>query len=482
MPGPFERLLLVGITAAPVLMALAALARATGHAIPDPPGLSLDGLGLTVGFLVACVGAATFRFAVHHLEGEPGMRRFLRWMALTIGAATLLSLATHLLVFFAAWILTSMGLHHLLTFRTDRPLALLVARKKFLVSRLGDASLLSAIALVATRWDTFDLATLFARMAADPDPARTTAIAFLVAVAALAKSAQIPFHTWLPETMEAPAPVSALMHAGIVNAGGLLLLRFAPAIEASASSQVFLVAVGTATFVLGALISWTQPDLKKALAWSTVAQMGFLVVECGLLAWPLALLHLVGHGFYKAWAFLHTGDIPSERPLAHSPRPMTDLLVGLVVAVPCVAAASLALGFDPTRSWGDLALTGILALALSQVPSILGGIHRRPLASLAGIAAGALIATAIHVGAEHLFGHRVAATSSPVLAAIAGSLALAGAAALVLVRANLRRLAAHPSGARWLVRVATGFQITTLANRIVERLWSVDTPKETRHA
>ena len=481
-PGRLERLLLWGIAATPILLLIAAAARGLGRPFPDLPWLSLDGLGLTVGFLVSSVGAATFRFALHHLEGEEGMRRFLRWMALTIVAAILLSLATHLVVFFLAWILTSAGLHQLLTFRRDRPLALLVARKKFLVSRLGDAALLGAIALVATRWDTFDLETLLVRMAADPDPARTTALAVLVALAALAKSAQVPFHTWLPETMEAPAPVSALMHAGIVNAGGLLLLRFAPAIEASAVAQVFLVTVGTATFVLGAMVSWTQPDVKKALAWSTVAQMGFLIVECGLLAWPLAILHLVGHGFYKAWAFLHTGDLPSERPLVKSRSPLADLAAGLPLALAGVAFAAFALGFEVFHSWGSFALTGILVLALSQVPSLLGGFAHRPGASLAGILAGAWIATAIHQIAESLFGLPATGPTPSGLSAAAAAIALVGATLLVLARAILPGLASSPTGARWLVRVATGFQLTTLANRAVERLWTATSNKETRHA
>lgn len=481
-PGRFERLLLWGFAATPILLLIAAAARGFGRPIPDLPWLSLDGLGLTVGLLVSSVGAATFRFALHHLEGEAGMRRFLRWMALTIVAAILLSLATHLIVFFLAWILTSVGLHQLLTFRKDRPLALLVARKKFLVSRLGDASLLGAIILVATRWDTFDLETLLVRMAADPDPAKTTVLAMLVALAALAKSAQVPFHTWLPETMEAPAPVSALMHAGIVNAGGLLLLRFAPAIEASAASQVFLVTVGTATFVLGAMVSWTQPDVKKALALSTVAQMGFLIVECGLLAWPLAILHLVGHGFYKAWAFLHTGDLPSERPLAKSRSPLSDLAAGLPLALASVAFAGFAFGLDALHSWGTLALTGILVLALSQIPSLLGGFAHRPGASIAGILAGAWIATAIHQAAESLFGHSAPGLSTSGLPAAAAAIAMAGASVLILVRASLPRLASSPGGARWLVRIATGFQLTTLANRTVERLWTAPSNQETRHA
>lgn len=482
LPGRLERGLLWAIAAAPILLLIAAAARGLGRPFPDLPWLSLDGLGLTVGFLVSSVGAATYRFALHHLEGEAGMRRFLHWMALTIAAAILLTLATNLVVFFLAWILTSVGLHHLLTFRRDRPLALLVARKKFLVSRLGDAALLGAIALVATRWDTFDLETLLVRMAADPDPTRTTILAMLVALAALAKSAQVPFHTWLPETMEAPAPVSALMHAGIVNAGGLLLLRFAPAIEASAVAQVFLVTVGTATFVLGAMISWTQPDVKKALAWSTVAQMGFLIVECGLLAWPLAILHLVGHGFYKAWSFLHTGDLPSERPLVKSRSPWADLAAGLPLALASVAFAAFAFGLDTLHSWGTLALTGILVLALSQIPSLLGGFAVRPGASLAGILAGAWIATAIHQIAESLFGHPATGLAPSMLSAAAAAIAVFGTVLLVLVRASLPRLASSPGGALWLVRIATGFQLTTLANRTVERLWTAPSNQETRHA
>ena len=136
-------------------------------------------------------------------------------------------------------------------------------------------------------------------------------MAVLAATAALTKSAQFPFHSWLPETMEAPTPVSALMHAGIINAGGALLLRFAPVIVRVPAALLLLTVVGSLTAVLGMLAMWSQVKVKRTLAWSTVGQMGFMMVQCGLAAFPAALVHILGHGLYKAWSFLRTGDLPN---------------------------------------------------------------------------------------------------------------------------------------------------------------------------
>ena len=142
----------------------------------------------------------------------------------------------------------------------------------------------------------------------------------LLVGAALTKSAQAPFHTWLPETLEAPTPVSALMHAGLINGGGVLLLHFAPLLGREPAALVILTLVGSLTTVIGVLAMWAQPADKRILAWSTVSQMGFMMVQLGLAMFPAALLHLLGHGVYKARAFLRASGVPPRlapaRPLA----------------------------------------------------------------------------------------------------------------------------------------------------------------------
>ena len=165
---------------------------------------------------------------------------------------------------------------------------------------------------------TLELHRFLQGVQANPVGPALTAIALLVTTAALTKSGQFPFHSWLPETMEAPTPVSALMHAGIINAGGALLLRFSPLIARSEASLLLLSLVGTVTLMLGMVSMWAQVKVKRTLAWSTVSQMGFMMVQCGLGVYPAAALHMVGHGFYKARSFLGTGTAPTPQPFVRT--------------------------------------------------------------------------------------------------------------------------------------------------------------------
>jgi NAD(P)H-quinone oxidoreductase subunit 5 len=156
-------------------------------------------------------------------------------------------------------------------------------------------------------------------------------ISVLFALGAITKAAQVPFHFWLPETMEAPTPVSALMHAGIINAGGFLMIRLNPLLAHSAAAHWILVVVGAITAIFGAMVMMTQNDIKKKLAYSTTSQMGIMMLCCGLGAYSLALFHIVAHSFYKAHAFLSTGELVEEsKKLKHAePHPFPLRLVGL---------------------------------------------------------------------------------------------------------------------------------------------------------
>ncbi len=134
-------------------------------------------------------------------------------------------------------------------------------------------------------------------------------IGTLFVIGAMTKSAQIPFHSWLPDTMETPTPVSALMHAGIINAGGFLIIRLSPLVSQSHVALDLLAIVGAATAILGAVVMLTQTSIKRTLAYSTIAQMGFMMLQCGLGAFSAALLHIIAHSLYKAHAFLSSGSV-----------------------------------------------------------------------------------------------------------------------------------------------------------------------------
>ena len=445
-------------------------------------GTTVDRLSAAMTLLVAGVGTACFRFSLRYLDGHPRQRQFLRWLAFTVTMAYLLMLATNLLLLLAAWSLTSLGLHRLLTFYHDRPEALRPARKKFLISRLGDIALLLAIGLIWLSWGSLDLGAVAERVALPgSESAAMTAAALLVVIAALTKSAQAPFHSWLPETMEAPTPVSALMHAGIINAGGVLVLRFAPLIARVPEALLALALVGTLTAAIAMPAMWAQTKVKRTLAWSTVSQMGFMMVQCGLGAFPAALLHILGHGCYKAWSFLRSGELPKAAPAAPtSPaRALAFGSIGVALAIPALALAARVTGFDPLHSPGELALSAIVALSIGQLwialfrRPALGGWLPRALGAIGLTVAIAIAAFGLYHGAALFLAPVLGELPAPrgPLAWASAILPVAAFAALAVVHALLPALGRTSAGRAFHIHALHGFYFGLLADRAVDRIW-----------
>lgn len=447
-------------------------------------GLTIDRLSTSLALLVSAVGAATFRFSQRYLHGEPEQRHFLRWLAATIVAAYTLMFSTNLVLLIAAWSLTSLGLHRLLTVYRDRPEAWRPARKKFLISRLGDLALAGAAILIWQGWGTLDLHVFLERIAQSADGARMTAVGVLIVIAALTKSAQFPFHSWLPETMEAPTPVSALMHAGVINAGGALLLRFAPLIVRVPEALLLLAFVGTLTVTIGMLAMWAQVKIKRTLAWSTVSQMGFMMVQCGLAVFPAALLHILGHGFYKAWSFLRSGEVAPPATAASQDAPLRTLALvgtGAAVSVPTMVVAAWATGFSPLHSYGELALSGIVALSAGQLWVAVLGPRPARRGAWTGCAIAALLTltgTAVAFSlyrAAAIFLHPVLGdlpVPSGPLAQAAAVLPLAALILLTVLQALLPTLSRTAAGRALYVHALHGFYFGTIADRVVDACWA----------
>jgi NAD(P)H-quinone oxidoreductase subunit 5 len=294
----------------------------------------VDAVSVPMFLLVSFIGWVVVRYASNYLDGEPRQGSFTAWLCLTLAAVLTLVTAGNLIQMGGAWIATSLFLHRLLLFYPHRVAAQRAARKKFITARIGDAALIGASILLFFKFGTIDLAQILAsaRVTGTAD-VYTMGAAGLLALAALLKSAQFPMHGWLTEVMETPTPVSALLHAGVINAGGFLLIRFADVMVLSPSVLAVLVMVGGFTALFGGLVMLTQPAVKTSLAWSTVGQMGFMVLECGLALFPLALLHILAHSLYKAHSFLVSGVAVDT--IAASRRP------GLV-AIPNAAAVGRA--------------------------------------------------------------------------------------------------------------------------------------------
>ncbi|MCB1742821.1 MAG: oxidoreductase, partial [Gammaproteobacteria bacterium] len=236
----------------------------------------LDPLSVTMLVLVAFIGWVVIRYATTYLVGDSRRESFLAWMALTLAAVLLLVQAGNLPHLVLAWIATSLALHRLLLFNPERSGARRAARKKFIVARIADAALIGAATLLAIRYQTLDIATILWSAGVAPERSGMLWPAALLGVAAVLKSAQFPTHGWLTEVMETPTPVSALLHAGVINAGGFLLIRFADVMVLSPGVLAALVLIGACTALCAGLIVLTQAAVKTSLAWSTIAQMGFM--------------------------------------------------------------------------------------------------------------------------------------------------------------------------------------------------------------
>lgn len=276
---------------------------------PQWLALSTDALGMTLAVLVAILGWVIINYSSRYLGAEQNQARFVRAMLATLAAVGVLVVSRNLAVIVLAWTATSLSMHHLLTFYRERKAAQVAAHKKFLVSRMAEVCLVVALVLVYQTIGTLQLPGINAYLnGLSILPTSLHVAALLFALAAILKTAQLPLHGWLIQVMEAPTPVSALLHAGVVNIGGFVLIRLAELISLAPASQLVLVVVGSLTAVLAALVMLTRISIKVNLAWSTCAQMGFMLMEIGLGMYELALLHLVAHSLYKAHAFLSAGE------------------------------------------------------------------------------------------------------------------------------------------------------------------------------
>ena len=311
----------IAAVALSLLLWLALLARhlAVG-ALPalSLPGRSLllllDPLSLALGVVISGISLVVHVYALNYMADEPGYGRFFALLDLMTAALLLLVTAGDLLTLVAAWLLVGQLLFFLLGEDRSREAAGRYAFWTFIANRIGDVSLLAGALLLGHAYGSTQLPELFARIGAQPglsmDGLPVLPLAgLLVASAGFVRSAQFPLHVWLPYTMDGPTPVSALMHAGIVNAGGFLLNRFAPLFVQVPMVLHLCFAVGLVTALLGSALMLTQNDIKKSLGYSTMGQMGFMIMECGVGAFSLAVYHLIAHGLFKATMFLNSGGV-----------------------------------------------------------------------------------------------------------------------------------------------------------------------------
>ncbi|RFA23236.1 proton-conducting transporter transmembrane domain-containing protein [Subtercola boreus] len=314
--------------------------------------VQLDPLSVLLSVLVLGLSALIQSFAVRYLRGDRRQGWFVV-VATTLTAATvLLVCAASVLVFALAWVAAGAALIAALATYPDLPQAHEGIRRTARRFALADAGLLVGVGvlLVAGGGDR-SLRELGSIAASLGEPLSLTVAALLV-IAALARSSQLPFHGWLPFTLAAPTPVSALMHAGVVNAGAILLVRFSPVISVHAWLMTTIVLLGGATLVWASAARLVRPDVKGRLVYSTMAQMGFMIMACGLGAYAAAIFHLIAHSLFKSSLFLGAGmgvrrfvterDRPAAEPVTGVRRALA-LLIAIVVPVSGLIVAELLL-------------------------------------------------------------------------------------------------------------------------------------------
>jgi len=280
--------------------------------------LFADPLSVLMAVVIAGISMIVRIYSVRYMMEEEGYGRF--FVLLDLMAATLFIMVTSgdLITLLIAWHLIGILLYFLLGYDTRSPSAFRYAFWTLFTYRIGDIAMVAAAGLLYHAYGTWSLTEIFEKLAADPDAHQYFGVAlpelvgFFLAVAAFARSAQFLLHTWLPYTMGGPTPVSALMHAGIVNAGGFLINRFAPVFVHTGDILHWLFIVGLITAVIGSVLMLTQNDIKKALGYSTMGQMGFMIMECGVGAFSLAIYHLIAHGLFKGTLFLGAGNVINE--------------------------------------------------------------------------------------------------------------------------------------------------------------------------
>jgi NADH-quinone oxidoreductase subunit L len=272
-------------------------------------GLFVDQLTACLLIVVTTIGMLVHLYSVGYMAHDPGRWRFFAYLNLFMFSMLLLVLGDSWLSVFAAWELVGLCSYLLIGFWYPRRSAALAAKKAFIVNRVGDVGFALGIMLIWVSTGTLDIRESF-ELIAELDQVTIAAIALLVFCGAMGKSAQFPLHVWLPDAMEGPTPVSALIHAAtMVNAGVYLVARANPIFALAPEVMVIVAAIGIFTAILAASIAFTQTDIKRVLAYSTLSQLGYMFAALGVGAFTAAIFHLMAHGFFKGLLFLGSGSV-----------------------------------------------------------------------------------------------------------------------------------------------------------------------------
>ena len=413
------------------------------------PGLGVDAallwdpLSALMTLVVTGVGTLIHLYSIGYMHGDPRYGRFFTYLNLFITSMLILVLGDNFAVLFVGWELVGLSSYLLISFWFEKPSAAAAGKKAFVVNRIGDFGFLIALMLIFASFGTLSYGTVFEEAAGVLGSGTATAITLLLLVGAAGKSAQLPLYVWLPDAMEGPTPVSALIHAAtMVTAGVYMVARSAALFELAPASGAVVATVGAVTALFAATIAVGQRDIKRVLAYSTISQLGYMFMGVGVAAYVAGVFHLMTHAFFKALLFLGAGSVihamAGEQDMARMGglRKVTKITFGtMVIAWLAISGMPPLSGFFSkdeilastfNRGGGYLVLwliglvtAGLTAFYMSRMmfltfwgePRWDDGVHPHespptmtlPLVALAGLAlVGGLVNTPFHLGS--LFG------------------------------------------------------------------------------
>jgi NADH-quinone oxidoreductase subunit L len=275
-------------------------------------GFFVDNLTACLLIVVLSIGLLVHIYSIGYMSHDPGYWRFFAYLNLFMVSMLLLVLADNFLVIFVAWELVGLSSYLLIGFWKHKRSAALAAKKAFIVNRVGDVGFALGIMAIFVNVGTLNVRDAIAGLTTEGAnlPIPIWVVALLIFAGAMGKSAQFPLHVWLPDAMEGPTPVSALIHAAtMVNAGVYLVARTNPIFASAPESMAVVAAIGIFTALLAATIAMTQTDIKRVLAYSTLSQLGYMFASLGVGAFTAAIFHLMTHGFFKGLLFLGSGSV-----------------------------------------------------------------------------------------------------------------------------------------------------------------------------
>jgi NADH-quinone oxidoreductase subunit L len=340
-------------------------------------GFLIDPLTVTMLLVVSFVSLMVHVYTIGYMADDPGYTRFFSYISLFTFSMLMLVMSNNFLQLFFGWEAVGLVSYLLIGFWYTRPTAIYANLKAFLVNRVGDFGFVLGIGLVLAYFGTLDYAPVFANAQSLAETALPwpgahwnlmTAICICLFVGAMGKSAQVPLHVWLPDSMEGPTPISALIHAAtMVTAGIFMVARMSPLFEWSETALAFVTVIGAITALFMAFLGIVQNDIKRVVAYSTLSQLGYMTVALGVSAYSAAIFHLMTHAFFKALLFLAAGSVIIALHHEQDLRKMGGLRKYMPITYVTAVIGSLALAGIPPFAGFFSKDTIIEAVALSQV-------------------------------------------------------------------------------------------------------------------